>query len=435
MKRLMALTGFMLLMMASLAAQAAGDLTIEITQSNDDAIPIAVVPFRGEGVSPSTDVAEIVANDLERSGMFAPLAEENLISRPASGDDITYADWRRVRANYLVVGRVETSGNGYRVSYELHDIAGQRRELGEVVTSSEEQLRSRSHYIADQIFEEITGIRGAFQTRIAYITAQGVDPDIRYALYIADQDGHNPQQILTSDQPILSPAWSPDGEKLAYVSFESGRPAIYVQQLSSGRRVQLTSFEGINSAPAWSPDGRRLAMSLSRDGNPEIYVMDVASRSLTRLTNSSAIDTEPDWHPDGSTILFTSDRSGQPQLYTMPATGGSPQRLTFTGNYNAGGLYAPEGSPEGEAIFLTTRTDRGFQVARQNLDTERLTVLTDTTQDEAPAVAPNGTMVIYATQQGARGVLGAVSSDGRASFVLPSPDGQVREPAWSPFMN
>ncbi|MFC0268415.1 Tol-Pal system beta propeller repeat protein TolB [Kushneria aurantia] len=431
MKRWMALTGFMLLMMTSLMARASGDLTIEITRSNDDAIPIAVVPMRGEGVSPSTDISEVVARDLERSGMFAPLSRGDLISLPASGDDIVYADWRRVRANYLVVGRVEASGNGYRISYELYDIAGQRRLLGEIVTSSDEQLRSRAHYIADRIFEEITGIRGAFQTRIAYVTANGIDPNIRYALYIADQDGHNTRQILTSDQPILSPAWSPDGQKLAYVSFESGRPAIYVQQLSSGRRVQLTSFQGINGAPAWSPDGRKMAMSLSKDGNPEIYVMDVATRSLTRLTNSSAIDTEPDWSPDGSTILFTSDRSGQPQLYTMNASGGNVSRLTFTGNYNAGGHYGPDG----KMVFLVTRTDRGYQVAKQNLDSGRLTVLTETSQDEAPAVAPNGTMVIYATQQGARGVLGAVSADGRASFVLPSPDGQVREPSWSPFLN
>ncbi|WP_445621683.1 Tol-Pal system beta propeller repeat protein TolB [Kushneria sp. Sum13] len=431
MKKLMALAGFMMLMMASLMAQAAGDLTIEITRGNDNAIPIAVVPFRGEGISPSEDIGKIIADDLEHSGQFAPLAPQDLISRPASGDNINYGDWRRVRANYLVVGRVEASGNGYKISYELHDVSGQRRELGEVVTSSEDQLRSRSHYIADQIFEKITGIRGAFQTRIAYVTARGVDPNISYALYVADQDGHRPQQILSSDQPILSPAWSPDGQKLAYVSFESGRPAIYVQQLSSGRRVQLTSFKGINGAPAWSPDGRKLAMSLSKDGNPEIYVMDIASRSLKQLTNSSSINTEPDWSADGRSILFTSDRSGQPQLYQMDASGSNAKRMTFTGNYNAGGLYGPDN----KFIFMTSRTDRGFQVAKQDLSSGRVTTLTNTYQDEAPAVAPNGTMVIYATQQGARGVLGAVSADGRASFVIPSPNGEVREPSWSPFLN
>ncbi|OHV11945.1 Tol-Pal system beta propeller repeat protein TolB [Kushneria phosphatilytica] len=431
MKRLVALTGMVMMLMVSMMARAEGDLTIEITKGNDQAIPIAVVPFQSNGSNPPQDIAQIIRDDLQHSGQFSPLARNELISTPTSGDQIHYADWQQIKANYLVVGKIDRSGNGYKISWELHDVYGNKRMIGESVTSSADQLRSRAHYIADRIFKAITGIRGAFQTRIAYVSATGVDKNMHFALYVADQDGHNTQQILTSDQPIMSPAWSPDGKKLAYVSFESGRPAIYVQQLSTGRRIKLSSFKGINGAPAWSPDGRKLAMSLSRDGQPEIYVMDVASRSLTRMTQSSAIETEPDWSPDGSTLLFTSDRSGQPQLYTMPASGGSASRLTFTGNYNAGGQYGPEG----KAVYMTTRTDQGFQVAKQNLESNRVTVLTSTGQDEAPAVAPNGTMVVYATQQGNQGVLGAASTDGRAEFVIPSPSGNVREPAWSPFLN
>ncbi|WP_027350380.1 Tol-Pal system beta propeller repeat protein TolB [Halotalea alkalilenta] len=429
MRRLVALTGMLMMLVASAYARA--ELNIQITRSSDQAIPIAIAPFTANGQQLPQDVSQIIENDLRNSGQFSPLPRDRQVGNPAPGDQIDYQAWQASRANYLVVGRVEPNGNGYRITYELHDVFGNARELGEVVTSGPDQLRSRAHYVADQIFEKITGIRGAFQTRIAYITSQGVDPNISFALYVADQDGYNPQQVLTSNQPVLSPTWSPDGGKLAYVSFESGRPAIYVQDLATGRRLQLTSFTGINGAPAWSPDGRKMAMSLSKDGTPDIYVMDLATRNLERLTNNSAINTEPDYSPDGSSLIFTSDRSGQPQLYRYDFAAGQAQRLTFTGNYNAGGHY----SPDGETVFMVTRTDRGYQVAKQDLATNRVTVLTDTGWDEAPAIAPNGTMVVYATQQGTRGVLGAVSADGRASFVIPSPEGNVREPAWSPFLN
>ncbi|GAB2799606.1 Tol-Pal system beta propeller repeat protein TolB [Halomonas shantousis] len=430
MKRIKVLWVGLLMLLASAMAHA--ELTIEITKGNDQAIPIAVVPFEfsGQGGLPQ-DISRIVSDDLARSGQFDPLKRESLIALPSRSEDVFYRDWRQVNADYLVVGSVQPEGSGYRVQFELLDVYGERRMIGEVVTSSREQLRASAHYISDQIFEAITGIRGAFSTRIVYVTANGTGDNIRFSLQVADADGYNNQEILSSDEPILSPAWSPDGQKLAYVSFETERPAIYIQNMATGQRVRATSFEGINGAPAWSPDGRKLAMTLSKDGQPEIYIMDIGARSFQRMTNNPAIDTEPEWAPDGRSLVFTSDRSGGPQLYRLDIANGQAERITFTGNYNSRGRFGTEG----KEIFMVHRDDSGYHVAKQDLDTGRVTVLTDSQWDESPSVAPNGTMVIFATQQGTRGVLGAVSADGRASFRLPSPQGDVREPAWSPFLN
>ncbi|RDB43304.1 Tol-Pal system protein TolB [Halomonas sp. DQ26W] len=407
------------------------NLTIEITRGSDRATPIAVVPFATDGESLSEDVAQIISDNLQRSGYFEPLDRQSMYDRPSSSDDVQFGQWRALDVRYLVVGHVSREGSGYRIRYELMDVSGTRRMLGESVTASGNELRGGAHYISDQIFESITGIRGAFATRIAYVTARGVGNDMQFALYVADADGHNSQEVLSSREPILSPAWSPDGRKLAYVSFETERPAIYIQELATGQRVRATSFEGINGAPAWSPDGRKLAMALSKDGQPEIYIMDVVSRNFERITNNSNIDTEPSWSPDGRSILFTSDRSGGPQLYRYTVGSGETDRLTFTGNYNARGRFAPDG----ESIFLVHRSNNGYQIARQDLGSGRLVVISESRWDESPSVAPNGTMVIFATQQGNSGVLGAVSADGRASYRLPSAQGDVREPAWSPFLN
>ncbi|MFC3285331.1 Tol-Pal system beta propeller repeat protein TolB [Litchfieldella rifensis] len=430
MKRYVTLWLGVMLMMIGVQAQA--DLTIEITRGSDRATPIAIVPFAAEGgISLPEDVAQVISDDLERSGQFEPLARNSLISRPNSSANVNYRDWRAVDSDYLVVGQVTQEGPGYQVQYELLDVYGERRMLGEYITTNPDQLRSAAHLISDKIYEAITGIRGAFSTKIAYVTSQGSGDNIRYGLYVADADGRNSQEILTSGEPILSPAWSPDGDKLAYVSFETERPAIYIQDLASSQRIRATSFPGINGAPAWSPDGRKLAMSLSKDGQPEIYVMDIAGRNFQRLTNNDAIDTEPSWSPDGNSLVFTSDRSGGPQLYRYDIASGQAERITFTGNYNSRGRY----SPDGESLFLIHRSNNGYQVAKQDLETDRLVTLTDSSQDESPSVAPNGSMVIFATQQGNRGVLGAVSADGRASFLLPAAQGDVREPAWSPFLN
>lgn len=429
MKRWVALTGMFMMMAMSAAARA--DLSIDITRSSSDAIPIAVTSFNPSGQSMAQNISEIVANDLRNSGKFKPLDQGQLVGNPAPGDQIDYPAWQNTRASYLVDGRVTPAGGGYRISYELQDVFGKKQEISQVVTASNaNQLRQSAHYISDQIFEKITGVRGAFQTRIAYVVSSGLDKKMSFALYVSDYDGYNPRQILNSTQPILSPAWSPDGSKLAYVSFESGRPSIYVQQLSTGNRIKLTSFSGINGAPAWSPDGRHLAMSLSKGGSPDIYVMDLASRKLSQLTQGSSINTEPNYSPDGSSMIFTSDRAGGPQIYRMGANGGGAQRISFTNSYNAGGHFSPDGS----TIFMVTRTSQGYQVAKQDLQAGRFTVISNTHYDEAPTVAPNGTIVVYATEQGGRGVLGAVSADGHASYVIPSPQGNVQEPAWSPFL-
>ncbi|MDR5898255.1 Tol-Pal system beta propeller repeat protein TolB [Halomonas vilamensis] len=425
--------GVLLLLISSfflVSHAASANLTIEITRGSDRALPIAVVPFADNQGLPE-DVAQIIHNNLERSGYFAPLERGAMFERPNKSEDVQFGTWRSLDVRYLVVGDIETSEAGYRINAELMDISGQRRMLSESINSREGGLRGAAHRLSDQIFEAITDIRGAFSTRIAYVTAQGVGDNMQFGLYVADADGRNSQEVLSSDNPILSPSWSPDGRKLAYVSFETEQSAIYVQEVSSGQRVQLTSFDGINSAPAWSPDGRRLAMSLSKDGQPEIYLMNVANRSLERLTNSSSIDTEPEWAPDGRSLLFTSDRSGGPQIYRYTLGNGQTQRLTYTGNYNARGRF----SPDGDDIFLIHRSNRGYQVARQDLDNDRLVVLSESTRDESPSVAPNGTMVIFATQQGGNGVLSAVSADGRSSFRLPAAQGDIREPAWSPFLN
>ncbi len=424
------ITTWLAALLLMVGSQAQANLTIEITRGSDRATPIAVVPFAGGEALPE-DVAQVIHDNLARSGYFDPLPRGAMMDRPAESGEVRYGNWKALDVRYLVVGRASQEGNGYRLQFELIDVSGERRMIGETVTSGQGELRAAGHYISDEIFEAITGIRGAFATRIAYVTAQGVGDNIQYALYVADADGRNSQQVLSSSQPILSPAWSPDGSKLAYVSFETERPAIYIQNLATGQRVRATSFEGLNGAPAWSPDGRRLAMTLSKDGQPEIYIMDIGARTFERVTNSSSIDTEPDWSPDGRSLLFTSDRSGGPQLYRLQLGSGEVERLTFTGNYNARGRFAPDG----ESIFLIHRGGNGFQVARQELDSNRLVVLSESRQDESPSVAPNGTMVIFATQQGNNGVLGAVSADGRASFRLPAAQSDVREPAWSPFLD
>jgi TolB protein len=412
---------------------AAAGLTIEITKGAEGAVPIAVVPFdwQGQGAPPAEDVAAVVAADLQRSGRFRTLAEKDMLSRPHSGAGVDFRDWRALGQDALVVGTVTPNGlGGYLVQFQLFDTLRGEQLAGFSVPTTERGLRLIAHQIADIVYEKLTGTPGAFATRIAYITEEkGEDGVKRVALRVADADGHRPQTIVSSSEPLMSPAWSPDGRRIAYVSFEKRRHAIYVQEVLTGNRDKLSSFEGINSAPAWSPDGRRLAMTLSKDGNPDIYVMELATRRLSRLTRHYGIDTEPAWSPDGRSIVFTSDRGGGPQIYKVSAGGGKAQRLTFQNAYNARASY----SPDGRFLTLVTREGGQYRIGLLDLENGLMQVLTRGSLDESPSFAPNGSMILYGSRSGRRGVLAAVSVDGGVRQRLALDGGDVREPAWSPL--
>jgi len=421
-------------LLAALVCLAAGpahaQLRLDITQGVRDAVPIAVVPFGGQGAGPATDVAAVIANDLRLSGRFAPLESRDLVSRPTSAAEIRFDEWRMLRSDFIVVGRVEPDRAGVAVTYELFNVRTGQPLLSQRIASTERGLRATAHRIADAIFERLTGIPGAFSTRIAYVSVEGRSPAQRYKLLVADADGHAPRTVLESTEPVMSPAWSPDGQSLAYVSFEGKISAIYVQRLATGERRRVSARSGINGAPSWSPDGRRLALTLSRDGNLDLYVLDLASQALTRVTNDDAIDTEPEWSADGASLYFTSDRAGSPQVYQVAVAGGrEPQRLTFTNSYNA----RPRLAPDGKSLALVTLDRGGYRIGTFDLQARNLRVLTDSSQDESPSYAPNGAVIIYATQAGGRGALAMVSSDGRFQQRLSADKGDVREPVWSPF--
>lgn len=404
-------------------------LTIRITEGTEGAQPIAVVPFGGAGTALPVDVAEVVRADLARTGRFAPVPPADLPGQPQDGTQVDFRDWRRLGAENLVVGRVAAEGPGrYSVQFQLFDVFKGQQLAGYAISAQDRTLRRVAHKIADLIYQQLTGERGAFATRIAYVS-ETRDPGgaRRYALEVADSDGHDPQRVLESSQPVLSPAWSPDGQRLAYVSFEASRPVVYVQDLTSGRRQEVAAFEGINSAPAWSPDGGKLALTLSREGNPEVYVMDVTSRELRRITDNPAIDTEPAWSPDGGSLVFTSDRGGRPQIYQVPSAGGAARRVTFEGDYNARASF----SPDGKRLALVHGAGTGFRIGVLELDTGTLRTLTQTRLAESPSFAPNGAMVIYGSGES----LEVVSVDGRVRQRLSASSGTVREPAWSPFLD
>jgi TolB protein len=411
-----------------LAAQA--QLRLDITQGVRDAVPIAIVPFGGQAEGGPSDVAAVVANDLQLSGRFQPLERRDMVARPTTGAAIRFEDWRLLRSDFIVVGRVEPDAAGLAVTFELFNVRTGQPLLSQRLTTSERGMRATAHRIADLVFERLTGIPGAFSTRIAYVSAEGTAPRKRFRLVVSDADGYGPRTITESSEPLMSPAWSPDGQSLAYVSFEGKASAIFVQRLATGERRRVSARMGINGAPAWSPDGRKLALTLSRDGNLDIYVLDLGTQGLTRLTTDPAIDTEPEWARDGASLYFTSDRAGSPQVYRVDAAPGqSAQRITFTNGYNA----RPRVAPDGQSLALVTLDRGAYRIATLDLKTRNLLVLTDGRQDEAPSFAPNGAAIIYATRNGARGTLAMVSSDGRFQQRLSSDAGDVREPVWSPF--
>ncbi|MGQ0652038.1 MAG: Tol-Pal system beta propeller repeat protein TolB [Betaproteobacteria bacterium] len=410
------------------APAARAQLSIEITGAGAQRIPIAVAPFAGEGAL-SGGISAVVRADLERSGLFRTLELPALIPEPNDATPVNYPEWRARLADALVLGSVAARPDGrFEVRFRLYDVVKQQPLGGIAYTLTRDQARTTAHRIADFVYEKIIGEKGVFSTRIAYVVKRGN----RYELQIADADGFGPETALASLEPIISPVWSPDGRRLAYVSFEAKKPVIYVHSLLDGKRHVAANFKGSNSAPAWSPDGARLAVSLSRDGGSQIFLLNADGSGVRRLTTSTAIDTEPRFSPDGQWIYFTSDRGGSPQIYRMPAGGGEPQRVTFEGGYNV----SPRLSPDGRTLAYITRNSGRFQVALLDLNNRQVQILTpDNDRDESPSFAPNGRVILHAMVIGGRGVLSAVSSDGRVKQRLSTTAGDVREPAWGPFID
>ena len=414
---------------------AAAALTIEITQGERSGIPVAAAPFRWQGTGdPPENLRAIVAADLHRSGRFDLLSPADYLSSPSEVSEVRYKDWRLIKAEALVVGRITEKGpDQFEVSFQLLDVYRERVKVGLRYTANAAQLRQVAHQISDRIFYEMTGIKGAFDTRIAYVTMQLSDGGDRvYQLMIADSDGHNSQQILkTTNLPVLSPAWSPNGQRLAYVSFSDNQSGanVWLQDISAGTRRPVARLDGSASAPAWSPDGKSLALTVSSRGNTDIYVLGVESGELRRLTKHPAIDTEPAWSPDGRYLVFTSDRNGRPHIYRVSRNGGKAERLTREGKENAGASYDPTGK---RLVLVTNRGQgAGYQIGVFYPESGRTDVLTDGTLDESPTFSPNGAMILYATRMGRDGVLAVVSADGRVRQVLKSTEGDVREPAWA----
>ncbi len=420
-----------ILVVTLLSSVARAELVIEITQGIDNPTVIAVSPFawEGPGLAPE-DVAYVIQNDLYRSGQFAPVARDNMLGTPSRDEDIFFRDWRMVNAQYLLIGRL-TGEQTLTADFALYDVTKQTLVIQGTEQAVEGEVRTLAHRIADRVYTALTGIPGAFATKLLYVAVTPVPGEKDYyELTLADADGARPRVLLASREPILAPTWSPDATEIAYVSFETSRPAIFRQNLQTGSREQLTAFRGLNGSPSWSPDGRRMAMVLSKDGNPDIYVLDLETYALERITRHYDIDTEPTWMPDGKSLLFTSDRPGRPQIYRYDFVTGLTDRVTYEGSYNARARVAQDG----RNVVLVHQQDGDYKIAVLDLETRRLTALTSTDLDESPSIAPNGSMVLYATKQAGRGILAAVSVDGGARFNLPARDGEVREPSWSPYL-
>ncbi|MFL2526948.1 MAG: Tol-Pal system beta propeller repeat protein TolB [Candidatus Azotimanducaceae bacterium] len=406
--------------------------TIIIDQGQDDPVRIAVVPFKISGdLVEAVNLSDIISFDLVRSGQFDPLASENMLSLPSNSQEVFFRDWRILKTDYLVIGSAaEVDDSKVSVFFELYDVVNERKIEGRSFLVDPVHWRDVAHKISDLVYEKVTGIRGAFSTQIMYVLAKDSGTsNATYSLQIADSDGERSRTLIESTEPILSASWAPDGNKVAYVTFETGRPSIVVEAVDGSYRKRITDFKGINGSPVFSPDGRSLALVLSRDGDPEIFIMDLETESLRRITRHHAIDTEPSWSPDGKSIIFTSDRGGRPQIYRVELLTNFIERLTFVGDYNARARLLPDG----KHLVFVHRKEGVFHIAWQDLERDVIQVLTQTALDESPSLAPNGTMLIYATQNQGRGILAVVSIDGRVKYRLPSSSGDVREPAWSPF--
>jgi len=424
--RLFQTTLFLAASLASAAANAA--LEIEISGGGAQQIPIAIVPFDQAAAASQDKISDIIGADLRRSGLFRVLETGGVASRPADIAQIKYAEWAALQAQAITVGSITAlPGNRLKVTFKLADVLKQSQLASMEYNIAPSQLRLTAHKIADVIYQKLTGEGPIFASRIAYINkSKG-----RYSLQVADADGVNPQTVVSSNEPIISPAWSPDGTRIAYVSFEKKKPIIFVQSLTTGQRLTLANFKGNNSAPSWSPDGSKLAIVLTHSDNSQLYAINADGTGLRQLTKSGAIDTEPNWSPDGKWIYFTSDRGGNPQIYKVSSIGGEAQRVTFQGGQN----LSPHFSPDGKSLAMIRRDGGKFTVAVQDLSSGQVQVLSEGAQDESPSFAPNGRVILYATRTGGRGALAAVSSDGRVKQRLSESGGDIREPSWGPLLN
>lgn len=428
-------------MTLGLASSSYAILNLELTRGVSGAVPIAVVPFAVQGGTPSQDVSDIIGNDLQMSGRFKVYGRDKISNYPSHLQDVKFPYFRSLGADNIVIGRVEETNSGhYEVSFQLLDAyKGKDSPKQAVLLSSHFQvaakdLRSVSHHISDLIYEQITGVRGVFSTRLAYVLVQHPDNGgpARYALEVCDMDGYAPRALLSSTDPIMSPSWSPNGKQLAYVSFERKHASIFVQDLSTGSRHLVSDFEGINGAPAWSPDGKKLALVLSKDGSPNIYIMDLGTRRLTQFTKDWSINTEPAWSPNGKSIIFTSNRGGAPQIYQKEVGSGAVSRVTYDGNYNARGSFTRDGNH----LVVLNKESNTYNIGILDLNNGNFRVLTNSGADNAsPSIAPNSSMILYETLSGGQGVLGMVATDDSVQLRMPSRNGQVQDPAWSPFLS